>query len=289
MVDFNGVMDLDVHVSFPNAAALQKFTTILVKALEAHRGHTVTLRDIPSDEEIAAYYSDRRAEGYRTPREVAEIKRQRTILEEYTEDGLRDVLQLQAQLQEVEAQAAAHAEGVAALKKKASVEHTQMQLHREVADKHEECEGVLETVTKLQEEMTAASMNEEALVEKEVAEVLSKANKKHEENLTLRHRAQQKEENALENEIDTPKKELSVKKSGGNAKIMEIEAHLDSVYSELEKELEALFRLEKFLATVNGEVRVHSDRISAQNSEKFELINAREKKKGYFTYYIPNR
>ncbi|ORC87643.1 uncharacterized protein TM35_000212490 [Trypanosoma theileri] len=281
---------VDVHVSFPTPTALHKFTEILVKILEAHRRSTVTLRDIPPEREITAYYSDKRAEGYRTPREVAEIKRQRAILEECTDDGLRDVMALQSQLQEVEAQVAALNEEVNTLKQKggdeatargqkASVEHTQMQLHREVADKHEECERVLDKIKALQEELVAGGANEDALIEKEVAEMMSKSIKKHQDDIALRRRAQQKEKNVIEAEIATLKQDLSVAKSGESAERIKMKASLDSAYAEFEKELEVLFRLEKFFATVNGEVRVHNDRISAQNSEKFELINAREKKK----------
>ncbi|KEG11565.1 hypothetical protein DQ04_02481000 [Trypanosoma grayi] len=281
--------EIDCHVCFLNPGTLHKCTEVLQRVLGAQRGVAVAVKDVPPEKGIEFYCNDKRPEGYYTLREVAEVMRQRSILETYISEGQRQVMALLQEIEVAKQQVASREEEVEALKKKgideksirrrkASVEEKQMQLHQKVSAKQEENERVLERVRTLKDDLEAARNNMGALVEEGIAAVMAKVSKQDDETVALRRRVQQKERVAAEEEIMKYKRELFAAHGGGNAATRALEAKVSTAFAELEKELEEVFRLEKFITTVNGEIRVHSDQIASLNSEKQGLINAREKK-----------
>ncbi|RNF27271.1 uncharacterized protein Tco025E_00462 [Trypanosoma conorhini] len=282
--------EIDCHVSFGNPAVLQKCVHVFVTLLQAQRGTAVSVKEVPAEKEIEFFCSELRPEGYYTPREVAEINRQRSHFATYIREGRAQVTGLLSEIEAAKAQIAAHEEEVEDLKRKgidetsirtrkANLEGQQVRLHRQMSHKHDECERVLDSVKVLQERLAAARDNTEGLVEKGLAERRAEVNKKHEEAADLRRAAHQKEKNALVGTIAVDKKELHAVWAGAtDAKRRGLVAQVEASLVALEREDESAYRLQKFLATINGELQLHSDQISALNLEKQNVLNEREKK-----------
>ncbi|KAF8278996.1 hypothetical protein TcBrA4_0107040 [Trypanosoma cruzi] len=282
--------EIDCHISFVNANSFQNCTHVLATLLQARRGAPFSVKEIPSDKEIEFFCNEIRREGYYTPREVAEINRQRFHFDAFICSARSHIMELLSRLEATKAQITTHENEVEDLRKqgideksirqrKVKLEEKQVRLHKQMSQKHDECERVLDTVKELQEKLTALSGNKEALVEKGVAEMKAKLNKKQEGTVALRRSAQQKEKHAVVESVVAYKKELHAAwASVTDEKRRSIVSQIEASFLELERELEALYRLEKFLATINGKLQVQNDLISAQNLEKEKFINEREKR-----------
>ncbi|RNF09465.1 hypothetical protein TraAM80_02177 [Trypanosoma rangeli] len=282
--------EIDCHVSFGNEAAFQKCVHVLVTLLQAHRGTVVKVRDVPANMEIELFCSEVRPEGYHTPREVVEIDCQRSHFETFIRKGKVHVRELLSQLDAIKAQIASREEELENLKhkgidetllraRKAELGAQQVQLHGQMSQKHDTCEGVLDTVKALQERLAAARENMEGLVEKSLAERIAEIDKKHEEATALRRDAYQKEKNAMLGNIAAHKNELRAAwASVTDARGRELVSQVGASIVALERETEPVYRLEKFLATINVEVQAHSDEIGVQNFEKQKMLNEREGK-----------
>ncbi|ESL10873.1 hypothetical protein TRSC58_01386 [Trypanosoma rangeli SC58] len=283
--------EIDCHISFGNETALQKCVHVLVTLLQAHRGTVVNVRDVPANMEIELFCSEVRPEGYHTPREVDEINCQRSHFETFIRKGEVHVRELLSQLEAIKAQIAVREEELENIKhkgidetllraRKAELGAQQAQLHGEMSQKHDTCEGVLDTVKALQERLAAARDDMEGLVEKGLAERRAEVDKKHEDATALRRDAHQKEKNAILENIVAHKNELRAAwASVTDARGQELVSQVDASLVALERETESVYRLEKFLSTINVEVQAHNDEISVHNFEKQRMLNEREGKK----------